>query len=68
MKLGTTYRNRTAGLQAQVSYWDMVLEASVTKAAVHMGEGDGDVNRAQGCIKLASESGLRTGMCADTVE
>ena len=29
--------NRTAGSQAQVSYWDMVQEASVTKAAVRMG-------------------------------
>jgi len=28
--------NRTTGLQAQVSYWDVVREASVTRAAVHM--------------------------------
>jgi len=27
----------TAGSQAQVSYWDGVWEASVTRAAVHMG-------------------------------
>jgi len=29
--------NRTTGLQAQVSYWDMVWEASVTRVAVCMG-------------------------------
>ena len=29
--------NRTAGSQAQVSYRDMFQEASVTRAAVHMG-------------------------------
>ena len=29
--------NRTAGSQVQVSYQDMVREASVTRAAVHMG-------------------------------
>jgi len=29
--------NRTAGLQVQVEYWDVVREASVTRAAVHMG-------------------------------
>jgi len=29
--------NRTTGLQAQVSYQDEVWEASVTRAAVHMG-------------------------------
>jgi len=28
---------RTAGSQAQVSYWDGVREAPVTRAAVHMG-------------------------------
>ena len=29
--------NRTARSQVQVSYWDIVREASVTRAAVHMG-------------------------------
>ena len=29
--------NRTTGLQAQVIYQDEVWEASVTRAAVHMG-------------------------------
>jgi len=29
--------NRTTGSQAQVSYWDIVWGASVTRAAVHMG-------------------------------
>ena len=29
--------NGTTGLQAQVSYQDMVRETSVTRAAVHMG-------------------------------
>ena len=29
--------NRTTELQAQVCYWDRVQEASVTRAAVHMG-------------------------------
>ena len=29
--------NGTAGSQAQVSYWDVVREASVTRAAVCMG-------------------------------
>jgi len=29
--------NRTTGSQAQVIYWDEVQEASVTRAAVHMG-------------------------------
>ena len=29
--------NGTTGSQAQVSYWDVVWEASVTRAAVHMG-------------------------------
>ena len=28
---------RTTGSQAQVSYWDRVWEAPVTRAAVHMG-------------------------------
>jgi len=28
--------NRTAGSQAQVSYWDRVQEAPVTMVAVHM--------------------------------
>ena len=46
----------------------MVQEASVTRVAVHMGEGDRDVNREQGCIQSASESGLRTGMHVGTVE
>jgi len=30
-------KNRTTGLQAQVSYWGRVQEALVTMAAVHMG-------------------------------
>src|SRR5882724_7414202 len=34
----------------------------------HGGEEDGDVNRAQGCIQMASESGSRTGTCAGTAE
>src|SRR5882724_748058 len=34
----------------------------------HGGEGDGDVNKAQGCIQSASELGLRTGIHVDTVE
>ena len=38
--------NRTTGLQAQVSYWDGVREASVTRAAVHIG---------------VKEMGMRTG-------
>ena len=38
--------NRTAGLQAQVSYWDMVWETSVTRAAVNIG---------------VKEMGMRTG-------
>jgi len=38
--------NRTTGLQVQVSYRDMVWEASVTRAAVHMG---------------VKETGMRTG-------
>ena len=29
--------NGTTGSQAQVSYWDMVQEACVTRAAVRMG-------------------------------
>jgi len=29
--------NRTTGLQAHVSYWDGVREASVTRAAICMG-------------------------------
>ena len=29
--------NRTTGSQAQVIYWDVVREASVTMVAVHMG-------------------------------
>jgi len=29
--------NQTAGFQAQVSYWDVLWGASVTRAAVHMG-------------------------------
>ena len=29
--------NGTIGLQAQVNYWDVVWEASVTRAAVCMG-------------------------------
>ena len=37
-------------------------------SCLHGGEGDGDVNKAWGCIQLASKSGLRTGMHADTVE
>src|SRR5882724_7646126 len=35
---------------------------------LHGGEEDGDVNRAQGCIQMASESGSRTGTCAGTAE
>ena len=38
--------NRTTGSQAQVIYWDEVWEASVTRAAVHMG---------------VRETGMRTG-------
>jgi len=34
---GLLIENRTTGLQAQVIYWDEVREASVTRAAVHMG-------------------------------
>ena len=60
--------NRTTGSQGHVSYQDRGQEASVTRVAVHMGEGDGDVNRAQGCIQLVSESGSRTGTCVGTVE
>ena len=29
--------NGTTGSQAQVSYWDVVQEASVTRVAIHMG-------------------------------
>ena len=29
--------NRTTGLQAQVSYWDEIRVASVTRVAAHMG-------------------------------
>jgi len=32
--------NRTKGFQAQVTYWDGVWEASVTRAAVCMGVKD----------------------------
>jgi len=32
------------------------------------GEGDGDVNRVQGCMQSASELGSRPGMCVATVE
>ena len=61
--------NRTTGSQAQVSYQDMVQEASVTRVAVCIRvKGDRDVNRAQGCIQLASESGSRTGTHVGTVE
>ena len=60
--------NRTTGSQGHVSYQDRGQEASVTRVAVHMGEGDGDVNRAQGCIQLVSESGLRMGMHTSTAE
>ena len=52
---------RTTGSQAQVNYQDGVWEAPVTMAA-------GDVNRVQGHMQLAFESGLRTGMCAGTAE
>ena len=38
--------NGTAGFQAQISYWDIVWEASVTRVAVHMG---------------VEEMGMRTG-------
>ena len=34
----------------------------------HGGGGDGDVNKAQGCIQSASKLGLRPGMCAETAE
>ena len=30
------------------------------------GEGDGDVNRTQGCIELVSESGMGVGTCTTT--
>jgi len=46
---GTTYREWTTGSQAQVSYWDVVQETSVTTAAVRMGVKEmGMRNRAQG--------------------
>src|SRR5882724_5360655 len=50
--------NRTAGLQAQVSYWDVVWEASVTRAAVCMGW------RRQGCEQGtgAHTNGLQVGI------
>ena len=32
------------------------------------GEGDGDVNREQGCIQLASKLGMRASMCITTAE
>ena len=59
--------NGTAGSQAQVSYWDVVWEASIGQLSA-WGGGDGDVNGAQECIQMASESGSRTGMHAGTVE
>ena len=34
----------------------------------HGGEGDGNVNRAQGHIQLASKLGMRAGMCAAAAE
>src|SRR5882724_11772035 len=43
---GLLIENRTAGSQAQVSYQDVFREASVTRAAVHMG---------------VKEMGMRTG-------
>ena len=59
--------NRTTGLQGHVSYWDGDWRVSVT-SCLHWGEGDRDMNRAQGCIQLTSELGMRTGMCRTTVE
>jgi len=61
--------NRTTGSQAQVSYWDIVREASVTRAAVRMGVKEmGMQTGHRGTYKQASRLGLRTGMRAGTVE
>ena len=61
-------RNRTTVFQAQVSYQDGLLEASVTRVAPHGFGGDRDANRVQGHVQSASESGSRPSMHADTAE
>ena len=60
--------NRTTGSQEHICYQDGGQRVSVTKVAVNGGGRDGDVNRVQGHIQLASESGMRAGMHTTTVE
>jgi len=60
--------NRTTESQAQVSYQDEVQEASVTRAAVHMGVKGTVMQTGHRCIQSASTSGSRTGTHTGTVE
>ena len=49
-------RNRTTGLQAQVSYWDGVWEATLTMVAVCMGvEETGMQTRHRGTVTIHSQ-------------
>jgi len=56
------------GLQAQVSYQNEDQRVSVLGWLSTWRRRDGDANRIQGCIQLASTSGMRTGMHMSTVE
>jgi len=59
----------TTGSQAQVSFWDMVWEASVTRPAVHMGVKEMGIQTGnRGTIQSASELDQETGKCVGTVE
>src|SRR5882724_12129819 len=50
--------NRTTGLQAHVSYWDGIREASVTRVAVHMDVGRWGCKQGTGAHTI----GLRVGI------
>jgi len=66
---GLLIENRATGSQGHICNQDDGGRVSVTRAAVFYGGGrDRDVNRAQGCIQLASELGMRTGMHRRTME
>jgi len=50
---GTTYREGNHRVAGTGNLLDVDWEASVTRAAVHMGVRDGDANRAPGHIQSA---------------
>ena len=61
------YKVSNVGMLARDSIPSLLTDTSISNC-LHGGERDGDSNRAQGDIQLASKSGMRAGLCMTAAE